>query len=147
MKEDNDIFKKFRDSFSKIDGHFHILEQRVPVERQMEYFKYSEKIRKDQDKPDISKMDFSVFEDSLDDPESTTEHKKYVLSMLATSRQVKGRICPSSGPGCGGLGIYGFDGKPYRSGIRAVGREADLHLYRLGRKRGKVALLCADPGE
>ena len=26
MKEDNDIFKKFRDSFSKIDGHFHILE-------------------------------------------------------------------------------------------------------------------------
>ena len=25
MKEDNDIFKKFRDSFSKIDGHFHIL--------------------------------------------------------------------------------------------------------------------------
>ena len=49
MKEDNDIFKKFRDSFSKIDGHFHILEQRVPVERQMEYFKYSEKIRKDQD--------------------------------------------------------------------------------------------------
>ena len=89
MKEDNDIFKKFRDSFSKIDGHFHILEQRVPVERQMEYFKYSEKIRKDQDKPDISKMDFSVFEDSLDDPESTVEHKKYVLSMLATSRQVK----------------------------------------------------------
>ena len=89
MKEDNDIFKKFRDSFSKIDGHFHILEQRVPVERQMEYFKYSEKIRKDQDKPDISKMDFSVFEDSLDDPESTVEHKKYVLSILATSRQVK----------------------------------------------------------
>ena len=89
MKEDNDIFKKFRDSFSKIDGHFHILEQRVPVERQMEYFKYSEKIRKDQDKLDISKMDFSVFEDSLDDPESTVEHKKYVLSILATSRQVK----------------------------------------------------------
>ena len=89
MKEDNDIFKKFRDSFSKIDGHFHILEQRVPVERQMEYFKYSEKNRKDQDKPDISKMDFSVFEDSLDDPESTVEHKKYVLSILATSRQVK----------------------------------------------------------
>lgn len=62
MKEDNDIFKKFRDSFSRIDGHFHILEQRVPVERQMEYFKYSEKIRKDKDKPDISNMDFSIFE-------------------------------------------------------------------------------------
>ena len=31
----------------------------------------------------------SDFEDSLDDPESTVEHKKYVLSILATSRQVK----------------------------------------------------------
>ena len=89
MKEDKDIFKKFRDSFSRIDGHFHILEQRVPVERQMEYFKYSEKIRKDKDKPDISNMDFSIFENSLDDPESSTEHKRYVLSMLATSRKVK----------------------------------------------------------
>ena len=89
MKENNDIFKKFRDSFSKIDGHFHILEQRVPVERQMEYFKYSEKIKKDQDKPDMSRTDFSIFENSLDDPGATTEHKMHVLSMLATSRQVK----------------------------------------------------------
>lgn len=152
MKEDNDIFKKFRDSFSKIDGHFHILEQRVPVERQMEYFKYSEKIRKDQDKPDISKMDFSVFEDSLDDPESTVEHKKYVLSILATSRQVKAyrileEYAQAPDPDVADWGIYGFDGKPYRSGIRTVGREADLYLYRFGRKRGEVAFLCADPGE
>ena len=28
MKEEGDVFKKFRDSFSKMDGHFHILEQR-----------------------------------------------------------------------------------------------------------------------
>lgn len=40
MKEEGDVFKKFRDSFSKMDGHFHILEQRVPVELQMEYFKW-----------------------------------------------------------------------------------------------------------
>lgn len=89
MKEENDIFKKFRDSFSRIDGHFHILEQRVPVERQMEYFKYSEKIRKEEDKPDITRMDFSIFEKTLDDPEASTENKKYILSMLATSHQVK----------------------------------------------------------
>lgn len=42
MKEEGDVFKKFRDSFSRMEGHFHILEQRVPVELQMEYFKYSE---------------------------------------------------------------------------------------------------------
>ena len=39
MKEEGDVFKKFRDSFSRMEGHFHILEQRVPVELQMEYFK------------------------------------------------------------------------------------------------------------
>ena len=42
MKEEGDVFKKFRDSFSRMEGHFHILEQRVPVELQMENFKYSE---------------------------------------------------------------------------------------------------------
>ena len=31
MKEEGDVFKKFRDSFSKMNGRFHILEQRVPV--------------------------------------------------------------------------------------------------------------------
>ena len=93
MKEDNDIFKKFRDSFSKIDGHFHILEQRVPVERQMEYFKYSEKIRKDQDKPDISKMDFSVFEDSLDDPESTTSCRTRSRFTSLPAWEEEGKSC------------------------------------------------------
>ena len=89
MKEDNDIFKKFRDSFSKIDGHFHILQQRVPVERQMEYFRYSEKLKKDKSRPDVSDMDISIFEGSLEDPSSTIEQKKYILSVLAISRQVK----------------------------------------------------------
>lgn len=87
MKEEGDVFKKFQDSFSRLDGHFHILEQRVPVELQMEYFKYSEKVRKE--KPALTDIDFSTFQESLEDPESTTEHKKYILSMLATSRQVR----------------------------------------------------------
>ena len=25
MKEEGDVFKKFRDSFSRMEGHFHIL--------------------------------------------------------------------------------------------------------------------------
>ena len=89
MKEEGDVFKKFRDSFSKMDGHFHILEQRVPVELQMEYFKYSEQVRKDRTKPDLNDMDFTAFRESLSNPESTTDYKKYILSMLATSREVK----------------------------------------------------------
>ncbi|WP_289602107.1 hypothetical protein, partial [Parabacteroides goldsteinii] len=82
-------FKKFRDSFSKMDGHFHILEQRVPVELQMEYFKYSEQVRKERAKPDLNDMDYTAFRESLSNPESTTDYKKYILSMLATSREVK----------------------------------------------------------
>ena len=87
MKEEGDVFKKFRDSFSKMNGHFHILEQRVPVELQMEYFKYSEQVRKN--KSDLDEMDYDLLSESLSDPEVTTERKKYILSMLATSHQVK----------------------------------------------------------
>ena len=89
MKEEGDVFKKFRDSFRKMDGHFHILEQRVPVELQMEYFKYSEQVRKERAKPDLNDMDYTAFRESLSNPESTTDYKKYILSMLATSREVK----------------------------------------------------------
>ena len=89
MKEEGDVFKKFRDSFSKMDGHFHILEQRVPVELQMEYFKYSEQVRKERAKPDLNDMDYTAFRESLSNPESTTDYKKYILSSLATSREVK----------------------------------------------------------
>lgn len=87
MKEEGDIFKKFQDSFSRMNGHFHILEQRVPVELQMEYFKYSEKVLSD--KKPLKNMDYTAFQESLEDPEVTTDHKKYVLSMLATSRDVR----------------------------------------------------------
>ena len=89
MKEEGGVFKRFRDSFSKMDGHFHILEQRVPVELQMEYFKYSEQVRKERAKPDLNDMDYTAFRESLSNPESTTDYKKYILSMLATSREVK----------------------------------------------------------
>ena len=87
MKEGGDVFKKFRDSFNKMDGHFHILEQRVPVELQMEYFKYSEQVRKN--KAELTELDFDVFLQNLTDPEVTTERKKHILSMLATSHAVK----------------------------------------------------------
>ena len=34
-------------------------------------------------------MDYIAFRESLSNPESTTDYKKYILSMLATSREVK----------------------------------------------------------
>lgn len=87
MKEKEDIFSEFRDSFSKIDGRFHILEQRVPVELQMEYFKYSEQIRKE--RSGLTDIEYDTFVETLNDDETSTEYKRYVLSSLATSRQVR----------------------------------------------------------
>ena len=54
--------KKFRDSFSRMEGHFHILEQRVPVELQMEYFKYSENVT------EANRPSPSLIEDGVRDP-------------------------------------------------------------------------------
>ncbi|MCC8142694.1 MAG: hypothetical protein LUD02_03350 [Tannerellaceae bacterium] len=77
MKKEGDVFKRFHETFSKMDGHFHILEQRVPVELQMEYFKYSEDLRKD--KMELTEDDYVIFEESLSDPEITTDYKEYIL--------------------------------------------------------------------
>lgn len=87
MKDKEDIFSRFRDSFSKIDGRFHILEQRVPVELQMEYFKYSEQIRKE--RKELTDIEYDSFIETLNDEETSTENKRYVLTSLAASRQVR----------------------------------------------------------
>ena len=71
MKEDNNIFKKFQNSFSQLNGHFHILEQRVPVELQMEYFRYSGRMRKD---PDKNELDYELIQDVLSDPSSSAQN-------------------------------------------------------------------------
>lgn len=88
MKEKGDVFERFRESFSRMDGHFHVLEQRVPVELQMEYFKYSEGLRREKREP-LSDDDFTNYAESLVQEETTVERKKYILSSLATSNQVK----------------------------------------------------------
>ena len=37
-----DLFRKFKDSFDNMEGHFHVLDHRVPVEVQLAYFRYSD---------------------------------------------------------------------------------------------------------
>ena len=34
-----DLFRKFKDSFDNMEGHFHVLDHRVPVEVQLAYFR------------------------------------------------------------------------------------------------------------
>lgn len=86
MKEDNNVFKKFQNSFAQLNGRLHILEQRVPVERQMEYFRYSEIMRKD---PNRSKVDYEFVQETLADPGVSAGEKRHALTMLATTNEVK----------------------------------------------------------
>lgn len=86
-KEKGDVFERFRESFNKMDGHFHVLEQRVPIELQMEYFKYSEQVRRDS--TTMTEEDFNSYKQNLSDSEATTDAKKFALSALAVSNEVK----------------------------------------------------------
>ncbi len=87
MKGQDDVFKRFYESFQHMDGHFHILEHRVPVEQQMAYFTYSDRIRKE-----IREMTDAGYERYMADlkhDERSIEEKKHILSKLALSKQVR----------------------------------------------------------
>ncbi|MDR1558029.1 MAG: hypothetical protein LBS88_13520 [Tannerellaceae bacterium] len=87
MKKKDDVFERFRDSFSKLDGHFHVLEQRIPIELQLEYFKYSEQMRRNNTK--MTNEEYDVYLQSLSNNTLSPEHKKYILSALAISNDVR----------------------------------------------------------
>jgi hypothetical protein len=87
MKKRSDVFERFRDSFSKLDGRFHVLEQRVPIEVQFEYFKCSSLLRrKSTEMTDIKYHDYLQ---SLANETLPAEDKRHVLSALAVSNDVR----------------------------------------------------------
>ena len=79
-------FNQFQQFLSQTDGYFHVLEQQIPIERQMEYFHYSNQIKQEQiPRADI---DFEALEADLYNPEATTEYKRRILVILAISADV-----------------------------------------------------------
>ncbi len=87
MEGQDNVFKRFYDSFQNMDGHFHILEHRVPIEQQMEYFKYSNRIRKEFH--DMNDIDYEQYSLDLGNVELSKEEKKKILTILASSKQVR----------------------------------------------------------
>jgi len=67
-------------------GRFHILENRVPVAQQMEYFDYSRKLRKRKIK--IKESDYNQYRERLEDVGVPKEEKKKILTILALSAEV-----------------------------------------------------------
>lgn len=89
MKKDEDVFREFRDSFSKMEGHFHVLEQRVPVDRQMEYFKYAENMRKTESPDPLNDEESEGIYQLLMREDIPEDEKKHLLTTLASAKSVK----------------------------------------------------------
>lgn len=86
MQQKN-VFKQFQKFLRETDGEFHILEKQIPVEDQFKYFKYSDRLRKTS--PLVEEKDIERLILELENPESTKDDKREILSTLAISKQVK----------------------------------------------------------
>jgi hypothetical protein len=85
--QQEDTFNQFQRFLKETSGDFHVLEQRIPVEVQMEYFKFSAELRKTPLR--LDELDCEKYVADLQNPESTKECKHRILSTLAISKQVK----------------------------------------------------------
>ncbi|MDR2473888.1 MAG: hypothetical protein LBD53_10090 [Tannerella sp.] len=65
----------------------HVLEQRVPMEQQCEYFKFSAQVKREA--KNMKEFDCDFYVSALESPDISVERKKHILSLLAHSNQAK----------------------------------------------------------
>lgn len=85
MKNDRNALKELQHSLENIKGNLHVLEINVPVEKQMEYFHFSETIRQDPSDTEVVENQINILSSS----ESSPADIKYALAFLAISGDVK----------------------------------------------------------
>ena len=85
MKNDKNALKDLQHSLENLKGNLHVLEINIPVEKQMEYFRFSEAVKKDHIKNPSVDIQMSI----LTSPEASPVEIKYALSFLAVSGDVK----------------------------------------------------------
>jgi len=85
MKNDRNVLKELQLSLENVKGQLHVLEVNVPVEKQMEYFRYSEEIRRESFDSQAVEEQISI----LFSVESSVKELKYALAFLAISGDVK----------------------------------------------------------
>lgn len=80
MNDNDDILSRIRETMSDqgIDS-FHVLEELIPIEEQMEYFRYFERLRID-NQPFVRDKEIEI----LFSPDENIERKKRSLSLLAS---------------------------------------------------------------
>ena len=79
-------YNQFQKFLAKTSGSFHVLEHQIPVERQMEYFHFSNRIK--QERIPWTAGDLEAFEIDLHNPETTEEYKRRILAIFAISGDV-----------------------------------------------------------
>ncbi|MDR0613365.1 MAG: hypothetical protein LBG45_07810 [Dysgonamonadaceae bacterium] len=85
MRNDSDnVLRSLQHSLEGLKGQMQFLETSVPVEKQMEYFRYSENVRNDA-RPTSIEEQIEV----LRSPESSPKELKYALAYLAVSGDIK----------------------------------------------------------
>ncbi|GHT54184.1 hypothetical protein FACS189446_3280 [Bacteroidia bacterium] len=84
MRRDSDVFKGLQQSLGGLKGQLHFLETNVPVEKQMDYFRYSENVRNDS-RPTSVEEQIEI----LLSPESSPKEIKHALTYLAISGDIK----------------------------------------------------------
>ena len=85
--DQRDILGNLKKILNDANGEVRILEHQVPIETQMEYFLYSNKLRNLLQEETM--VDFEQFSTELLNSASSIADKKKILSTLATSREVK----------------------------------------------------------
>jgi len=84
MENDKNIFNEFQQALQGINGNLRVLKVPVSVEKQAEYFKYSEKVRKNSQNETVERQ-----MDVLNSDEASIEEMKYAMTFLAISGDVK----------------------------------------------------------
>ncbi|MDR0994830.1 MAG: hypothetical protein LBL81_00910 [Tannerella sp.] len=88
MEEENeDILERFRHAFDVEGGQFHVVEYSVPIDVQMEYFKYSEQMRKNN--IHVADNEYEESRANLWDATLSPTRRKHILSALALTNNVK----------------------------------------------------------
>ncbi|MGM9796122.1 MAG: hypothetical protein ACI3ZY_00805 [Parabacteroides sp.] len=94
--DNNDTLRGFANSLQELQGNFHILEQQVPVQRQIAYFKFSDQLKREHPStlPFEDKQVDEIYA-ALHNEESEVmgkagkAEKRRLLTLLAISRSVK----------------------------------------------------------
>jgi hypothetical protein len=84
MRRNSNLFKGIQQSLEGLRGQLHFLETSVSVEKQMEYFRYSENVK---NSPLLTSVEEQI--EVLHSPESSSKELKYALAYLAVSGDIK----------------------------------------------------------